>query len=140
MLTQAEEQVVMDARRHGIVLLRPLVRAALLAIAGGVGVVAGWPLSAAGTVLLMVAAIAATTAVWRWDRTHVVVTTEKLFVVHGIVRRQAAAVRLQRVGAVEIEQSLTGRLLGYGTLVAGELEIRYVPEALRFAGTVDRLR
>ena len=76
----------------------------------------------------MLAAVIAVRAVWRWERTHVVLTTEKLFVVYGTVRRRAAAVRLERVGAVEIEQSLLGRLLGYGTVVAGDLEITYVPE------------
>jgi hypothetical protein len=37
-------------------------------------------------------------------------------------------VRLERVGPVEIEQSPVGRVLGYGTLIAGELEIPYVPD------------
>jgi len=40
---------------------------------------------------------------------------------------------------VEIEQSLAGRLMGYGTIVAGELEIDYVPEPRRFYGLVERL-
>jgi hypothetical protein len=35
-------------------------------------------------------------------------------------------VTLARAGAVEVEQSFLGRLLGYGTLVAGELEVPYV--------------
>jgi hypothetical protein len=54
--------------------------------------------------------------------------TEKLFVVHGILRRRSASVPLSRVGPVEVEQTLLGRLLGYGTIVAGDLEIMYVPE------------
>jgi uncharacterized membrane protein YdbT with pleckstrin-like domain len=77
--------------------------------------------------------------VWRWDRTHVVLTSEKLFVVHGVVRRRAAAVRLTRIGPLELEQGLLARLLGYGTIVAGDLEIAYVPEARRVAGLVERL-
>ena len=68
-----------------------------------------------------------------------VLTTEMLVVVHGTLRRRAAAVRLSRIGAVELEQTLLGRLLGYGTVVAGELEIPYVPEPRRVAGLVDRL-
>jgi PH (Pleckstrin Homology) domain-containing protein len=55
------------------------------------------------------------------------------------LRRHAAAVRLNRVGTVELEQSLTGRLLGYGTVVAGELEIAYVPQPRRVVGLVGRL-
>jgi hypothetical protein len=37
---------------------------------------------------------------------------------------------------VEIEQGLLGRLLGYGTVVAGDLEITHVPEPRRL---VERL-
>ena len=49
------------------------------------------------------------------------------------------AVRLSGLGAVEIEQGLLGRLLGYGTIVAGELEIDFVPEPRRVYGLVERL-
>src|SRR5262245_38315942 len=76
-MLEQEEQICLDARRHGIVLLRPLSRAAAFALLGAVGFAVGWPASLAGAVLLAAAAVVATVAVWRWDRTHVVVTTEK---------------------------------------------------------------
>jgi uncharacterized membrane protein YdbT with pleckstrin-like domain len=126
MLASQDERVRLEARPHGIVLARPLARALLLAGAGAVCLSLGWPLAFVGALLVAAGAAVALRAVWRWERTHVVVTTDKLFVVHGTVRRRAAVVRLARIGAVEIEQSLAGRLLGYGTLVAGELEIPYV--------------
>src|ERR1700756_5467694 len=44
-----------------------------------------------------IAAVGAVAAVWRWDRTRVVLTGERLFVVHGTIRRRAAAVRLEKV-------------------------------------------
>jgi uncharacterized membrane protein YdbT with pleckstrin-like domain len=131
MLRAASEEVRLDERRHAIVLAGPLARALGLAAGGVSGFVVGWPLSAVGVALLALAAAAAVRAVWRWDRTHVVLTTDKLFVVYGTVRRRAAAVRLERVGPVEVEQSLLGRLLGYGTVVAGDLEITHVPEPRR---------
>jgi len=133
------ERVCLDARRHGVVLVRPLLRALVLAALGAIAFLGGWPISAAGAGLLVVAATVATRAVWGWDRTHVVLTTQKLFVVHGVVRRRAAAVRLARIGTIEIEQSLLGRLLGYGTLVAGELEISCVAEPREVYGLVQRL-
>jgi uncharacterized membrane protein YdbT with pleckstrin-like domain len=139
MLTDPDEHVYLDERRHGIVLLRPLSRAAVLAAVGGAGLMLGWPASLPGAVLLLVAAGVAVASVWRWDRTHVVVTGEKLAVVYGLLRRRAAAVRLAKVGTVEIEQSLPGRLLGYGTVVAGELEIRCVPRPRELCGLVQRL-
>src|SRR5215470_4164895 len=124
MLATAEEHVFLDARRHGIVLVRPFLRAVVIAAAGWAAFLGGWPFSIAGAPLLIAAAVVATAAVWKWDRTHVVLTTEKLFIVHGVVRRHAAAVRLAKVHTVEIEQSLLGRIFGYGTIVAGDLEIR----------------
>lgn len=139
MLRTADEQVFLDARRHGVVLARPLLRALTVALLGTVGIVGGWPVSAAGAALVLVAAVSAVGAVWRWDRTHVVLTGEKLFVVHGVLRRRAAAVRLARLGPVEVEQSVLGRLLGYGTIVAGELEISCVAEPRELYGLVERL-
>jgi uncharacterized membrane protein YdbT with pleckstrin-like domain len=133
------EQVYVDQRRHGIVLVRPLARALLLALCGIVGLAVGWPGTLAGGVLVVAAAGYALAAVLRWDRTHVVVTADKLFVVHGIVRRRAAAVRLAKVSTVEVEQSLLGRLLGYGTVVAGDLEIDCVPRAQEVSALVQRL-
>jgi hypothetical protein len=43
------------------------------------------------------------------------------------------------MGAVELEQGLVGRLLGYGTVVAGELEIDYVPRVRRVCTLLQRL-
>jgi uncharacterized membrane protein YdbT with pleckstrin-like domain len=133
----SHELVRLDRRRHGIVLVRPFARALVLAALGVAALVSGWPFSLPGPFLILVGAAIALHAVWRWERTRVVVTTEKLFVVHGTVRRRAAAVRLARVGAVEIEQSIAGRLLGYGTVIAGELEIPFVAEPGELVRLVD---
>jgi hypothetical protein len=118
------EELCFESRRHGIVLLRPFLRAFVL---GGVGVVllvGGKPALALGAGALMVASLLAVRAVWRWERTYVVVTTEKLAVVRWTKRRQrAAAVPLHQLENLELEQSLPGRMLGYGTLVADSLAI-----------------
>jgi uncharacterized membrane protein YdbT with pleckstrin-like domain len=139
MITSGSERVCLDERRHAVVLAGPLVRAFGLAVVGIGCMAIGWPASIVGVLLQGSGAFIALRAVWKWERTRVVLTTEKLFVVHGTLHRRAAAVRLSRVGAVEIEQSLAGRLLGYGTIVAGELEIDYVPEPRRVYGLVERL-
>jgi hypothetical protein len=137
--TSGWERICLDERRHAVVLAGPFVRALGLA-AIGIGCMAiGWPLSILGVLLQIVGAVVALRAVWTWEQTRVVLTTEKLFVVHGTLRRRAAAVRLARIGPVEIEQSLVGRVLGYGTIVAGDLEIDYVPEPRRVYGLVERL-
>jgi uncharacterized membrane protein YdbT with pleckstrin-like domain len=118
----------MEARRHGVVLARPLAEALLLATAGAGLVLAGWPYSVVGAVAFALAAVLAVRAVWRWERTRIVVTDERLLLLEGTLRRRQASVSLASVGAVEVEQSLLGRVLGYGTVVAAGLEIPYVPK------------
>ena len=129
------EEVRLDARPHGVALVRPLFRPLLLAGLGAALVIVGtglhWGLALAGAASLGLASLSALRAVWRWDRTRLVLTTEKLYVVYGVARRRAAAVRLSRVAALEFEQGIAGRVFGYGTLVAGDFEVPYVPEAGR---------
>jgi uncharacterized membrane protein YdbT with pleckstrin-like domain len=139
MLADAHEEVCFDARRHGVVLARPLAQAVVLAGAGGILLTQPWPLPLPGAALVSLAALVCLRAVWCWERAHLVVTTEKLFVVDGTLRRRASAVRLRSLENLELEQSLTGRLLGYGTLVAGPLEIEHVPQPRSLYRLVERL-
>jgi uncharacterized membrane protein YdbT with pleckstrin-like domain len=126
------EKVRFQARPHTAALFRPLARSIVLALAGGVLVgLTPAALGVVGALLLGIGALLALRAVLRWDRTSLVVTTDKLLVVHGVTQRRAAAVRFARVGPVEVEQGLLGRLLGYGTVIAGDLEIPYVPDPRR---------
>ncbi len=80
--------------------------------------------------LLTLAAAFAVTAVARWERTHLVVTGDALVVEHGLVLRQSASVALAPGTVVEVERPLLGRLLGYGTVAVGGLEIDCVPRRL----------
>src|SRR5436189_1496643 len=133
------EHIHLDARRHGIVLLPTLLCAFVVAAAGGLlaSLALPLPVPLLGVALVLVAAVYALRAVWRWERTRVIVTDDQLAVVRGTLRRRIAAVRLERVGAVEVDQSLLGRLLGYGTLVAGPLEITYVPQPRSVYGLAE---
>jgi uncharacterized membrane protein YdbT with pleckstrin-like domain len=128
------EEVRFDARPHGIALVQPLLRPLALAGAGAVLVFVGseyWVAGIAGAVLLAVAALLAFRAVLRWDRTRLLLTSERLTVAYGVARRRSASVALAHAPALEFEQGILGRLLGYGTLVAGDFEVPYVPDARR---------
>jgi membrane protein YdbS with pleckstrin-like domain len=122
------ERIRLDARCHGVVLIRPFIRAFALAAVGAVFLTLPWPVPLLGPLLVGAGAAIALSAVWRWDRTRLVVTTDKIVLVRGVARKHASGVRLARVQAVEVEQSLLGRLLGYGTVIAGALRVDYVPE------------
>ena len=87
---------------------------------------------------LAAAAAVAFVAAWRWERTRIVVTPGRLVVAYGTLRRRTVSLALAPLGAVEVEQSLLGGVLGYGTLVAGELEIPYVPEPAYVRRIVER--
>ena len=138
-MEEGAERICLDERRHSVVLAGPFARASGLA-AVGIGLMAvGWPATIFGVVLQVLAAVVAVRAVWAWESTRVVLTTKKLLVIHGTLRRRTASVPLSRVGPIEVEQSLLGRLLGYGTIVAGDLEVTYVPEPRRVDWLVERL-
>jgi hypothetical protein len=139
LLSAPHEEVCLDARRHGVVLARPLAQAAVLASSGGMLLIQPWPLQLPGAALVALAALVCVRAVWRWERSHLLVTTERICVVDGTLRRRAAAVRLRALEKLELEQTLVGRLLGYGTLVAGSLEIEHVPQARSVYRLVERL-
>ena len=102
----AGEQVLYETRRHGIVLAGSLSKALVLAGAGAVLVAVGWPYSAGGVAVMAAAALIALRAVWCWDRTKIVLTSDQFYVVSGVL----------------------GRLLGFGTLTAGELEVDFLPD------------
>src|SRR2546423_3027665 len=97
MLASPEERVCLDARRHGVVLARPLGQALVVAGAGAFLLVQPWPLQLPGAALVVGGALVSLRAVWRWERARLVVTTEKLFIVDGTLRRRASAVRLRSV-------------------------------------------
>lgn len=134
-----DEEIYFDARRHGVVLARPVAQAVVLALTGGILLTQPSPLPLPGAALVALAALICLRAVWCWERAHLVVTTEKLFVVDGTLRRRSSSVRLRAVENLELEQSLVGRVLGYGTLVAGSLEIQHVPQPRSVYRLVERL-
>ena len=139
MLADSDERVFLDARRHGIVLVGPLSRALIATVVGGALLAFAWPLAVAGAALMALGALVFVRAVWIWERTRVVVTSEKVFVVQGTLRRRAKAVRLRAIEAVEVDQSIAGRVLGYGTVVVGSLALDNVSEPKRVCNLVERL-
>ena len=139
MLVDRDEEVCLEARRHGIVLVRPLLWAVVLSGIGGVVSTAPRPFSVAGAALIALGALIALRAVWKWERTRVVVTTDKVLVVAGTSRRRARSVRLAGLGAVELEQTLAGQLFGYGTVVVGPMALDHIPKPKTVYRLVERL-
>lgn len=122
---------MIQTHRHGIVLLRPLVRSLVIAGAGAACFLAPWrPFAFAGLAFLALSAFLVVLAVARWDRTHLVLRGDELSVVYGVLHRTSIRVRIEPGHPVEVERTLLGRILGYGTLIAGDLEVEAVPKRL----------
>jgi uncharacterized membrane protein YdbT with pleckstrin-like domain len=140
MRPRRDEEVCLDARLHGAVLARPIFRSALLVVLGVVALLVPFaPAAVLGAVLIAAGATFTLRAVWQWERTRLVVTTEKVYVLHGTLHRRARSVRLQAVDAVEVDQNLIGQLLGYGTVVVGPLSVGHIAHPSQVCRLVERL-
>jgi uncharacterized membrane protein YdbT with pleckstrin-like domain len=135
-----EEEVYLDARLHGAVLARPIFRSAMLVLLGVAALLVPFaPAAVLGALLIAAGAFFTLRAVWHWERTHLVVTTEKVYLLNGTLHRRTRSVRLKAVEAVEIDQSLLGQLLGYGTVVVGPLKVGHIAHPSQVCRLVERL-
>jgi uncharacterized membrane protein YdbT with pleckstrin-like domain len=139
-LLQEGERVVLHRHPHWWVLIGPVL--AFLVVLGAVGYLAalargqgwagwGWPVLG-GAAAVLVGWLTVLPVV-RWRTTHLVVTTRRVLVGEGVLKRQGLDVPLDRVVAVRVWRTRIGRLLGWGTLVldtgrGGELEFVDVPD------------
>ena len=140
MRPQRDEEVYLDARLHGAVLARPIFRSALLVVLGIAAMLVPYAAGPGlGAVLIAAGAFFTLRAVWQWERTHLVVTTEKVYLLNGTLHRRSKAVRLQLADAVEVDQSLVGQLFGYGTVVVGPLRVRHIARPGEVCNLVERL-
>jgi uncharacterized membrane protein YdbT with pleckstrin-like domain len=135
-----DEEVYLDSRLHGAVLARPIFRSLLLVLLGIAALIVPLtPMAALGAVLIAAGAFFTLRAVWQWERTHLVVTTEKVYLLNGTLHRRSRAVRLQMVDAVEVDQSLVGQLFGYGTVVVGPLKVGHIARPGEVCDLVESL-
>ena len=140
MRLQRDEEIYLYSRLHGAVLARPLCRSVLLVLLGIAALVVPLtPMAALGAVLIAAGAFFTLRAVWQWERTHLVVTTEKVYLLNGTLHRRSRAVRLQMVDAVEVDQSLVGQLFGYGTVVVGPLKVGHIARPGEVCDLVESL-
>lgn len=118
-----DEEIDLLTRRHLVVLLRPVVRfaivaAVVIAIATfySPGQGTDWVDRGAG----VVAAIFFLPFLWgfmRWTVEAVAVTERRVVAVTGLLRRKVTSIPLGRVRNVDLERGVGGRLLRYGDVV-----------------------
>jgi uncharacterized membrane protein YdbT with pleckstrin-like domain len=120
-ILQPNEQLLIDGRLHWIIYWLAIFFLILAAAAGGAGVHFKFtsyqlPLFIVAAVLLFFAAIAALRAWWFQFTTEIAVTSHRVIYKRGFVTRHTDEMNIDKIESVIVEQSIPGRILGYGTI------------------------
>jgi uncharacterized membrane protein YdbT with pleckstrin-like domain len=122
------ESIVYETRLHWVVLIGPVILGFLFALTGvGMFVLSGrttadqisahQPLMILGAVFLLVALIFVIRGIlWR-NATEMTVTNKRVFVKVGLASRRTIELLLSRVESIGVEESMMGRMLGYGRVI-----------------------
>jgi uncharacterized membrane protein YdbT with pleckstrin-like domain len=63
----------------------------------------------------------------RIKSTEIAVTTRRLIVKHGFVRRNTVEINLSKVESIQVDQNVFGRMLDFGTLVISGTGTSHAP-------------
>jgi uncharacterized membrane protein YdbT with pleckstrin-like domain len=133
------ERIVARTARNKIVLVFPMLLVLLFVAAGVVALITQ---QAPGLIFVpLLLAVAIGGIAWMVYRSaDFAVTTSRLILKQGLISRRTLELQLNKVEAVNVDQSLFGRILGYGTLqvsgTGGTKEIFSIvnhPDAFRTA-------
>lgn len=89
-----------------------------------------WPLLVFGLVLLPafgLGLILWAAAYIRIRSTELAVTTKRVIVKHGFIRRSTMEININKVESIQVSQSLMGRMLNFGTLVIAGTGASHAP-------------
>jgi len=122
------ESIIYETRLHWIVLIVPvllgllfgLTGVAMLVLSGRTAAdqtVAHESMMGAGAVLLVVALFFIARGVLVRNATEMTVTNKRVFVKVGMAARRTIELLLSRVESIGVEETMMGRMLGYGTVI-----------------------
>ena len=63
----------------------------------------------------------------RYKSVELAVTTKRIIVKHGFVRRQTIEINLNKVESIQVEQGLLGRIFNFGTLIVSGTGTSHAP-------------
>jgi uncharacterized membrane protein YdbT with pleckstrin-like domain len=146
----SDEAVTYRARLHWILFSKPaLITIVVIAIAGLIYDVAdlGKVLSTQTDLLvwiavLVIAALPLLTTFLTWQAADLAVTNKRVILKTGVLKRKTPEMFLSRIESVEVDQSILGRVFGFGTIVirgtGGSLEpFHTVSHPLRFRNQIQ---
>ena len=138
---QPGENVVHATRMHWIIFLPAMLWLAGALVLWIFGLSRDGDLRIGGEALAAIALIfgiaAGTPAFIRWISTELAVTDRRVIYKAGLISRHTLEMNRSKVESVDVDQSLLGRMLGFGTIVVrgtgGSLEpIRMISDPLTF--------
>jgi membrane protein YdbS with pleckstrin-like domain len=80
------------------------------------------PLLGLGLIFLIMAYV-------RYKSTELAVTTKRLIVKHGFIRRQTVEINMNKVESIQVDQGLLGRVFDFGTLIISGTGTSHAPIA-----------
>jgi uncharacterized membrane protein YdbT with pleckstrin-like domain len=123
-ILQPDEKVLFDGRLHWIIYDRAIL---WLLLAGLCGIAFNFPVAdnphglkfaalSLGFIFAGLGLITALHAWWRSFTTEIAVTTTRVIYKTGFIRRHTVEMNMDKVESVDVDQSLLGRLLDYGSV------------------------
>jgi len=109
-----------------------LVEGERIVHAGRISAWALWHLIALGIILLPAFGIGLVfliIAYVRYQSTELAVTTKRVIVKHGFIRRQTVEINLSKVESIQVDQGVLGRMLNFGTLIVAGTGTSHAPLA-----------
>jgi uncharacterized membrane protein YdbT with pleckstrin-like domain len=122
------ETIIYETRLHWFVLIAPIALGSLFALTGvGMFALSGrtsadqaaahQSLLAIGAAFSLVALVFIVRGVVMRNATEMTVTNKRVFVKVGLAARRTIELLLSRVESIGVEESVMGRMLGYGTVI-----------------------
>jgi uncharacterized membrane protein YdbT with pleckstrin-like domain len=111
------ERMVRRSRPHWIVFGGPLLVGLAGVVLGAVLQITRQDYWYAGAAVVGLALLLAIGPALRYLSTEFAITDKRVIARLGLLQRRSLETLLSKIEAIEVEQDLTGRLLGYGTLV-----------------------
>ncbi len=122
------ETIVYETRLHWIVLIAPVLLGLLFGLTGvGMFVLAARatgdksaahePMNILGAAFLVVALVFIVRGILVRNATEMTVTNKRVFVKVGLAARRTIELLLSRVESIGVEESVMGRMLGYGRVI-----------------------
>jgi uncharacterized membrane protein YdbT with pleckstrin-like domain len=122
------ETIIYETRLHWIVLVVPVLLGLLFALTGAALLVlsgrttgdqnaAHQSLIAIGAAFLILGLIFIVRGVLMRNATEMTVTNKRVFVKVGLAARRTVELLLSRVESIGVEESVTGRMLGFGRVI-----------------------